>query len=714
GVCHRTSLEACSLALGCEPEFSNPLQGSSKAKSSKTKSADGAESRFDNPQSCFPLPVCRSFKESFKKNKNKPDKKGQHQALIPKTDFSGDPDQAHWTSDFDHIASHAQVDPSRKRLVLKARRDNVKTKSGGGFGATVSSTRWNRYGTFSAKLKSGTTGPGIVTAMMLSNPILGEEITIEITGRDPKTVITDLFRHSAKDTKPSSSWLPDVMPIVPTFPLDGFRTRTRKLKDMIMRTKPNKALITDTVVLQKAESDDDQDYIDTLEESHHLKKDTTQHDMVYKIEWTPDQIQWSVDNQVLRTLTSKDLHKHKGYGIPSHPMQLQLTIWDAGYNPETRAWAGGETNYGKNDEKEYATLVEWVDISCQDPKEIKRNPWPGVEASKRLEQAKKQEKKEREQREKEEKKVKKDQAEAEKKEKLQFGGSKLNVSSTKMGWIFGVGGGIAKQQAHLHHNKWYTLFSEDESGFVTRVLDSLVQSLLRWSFILVALVGSAAYLTDSTSTQKHRRPHDIPSAGVEESVSTGTQRHRRPYEISSPGIEESVSTGTQRHRGQYEIPSTGGEESVSTGTQRHRHPHDISLTSEEDPLSTGTQKHGYPYDISSTSVDNPVPISTQIHGYPYDIPSAGVEDPVSASTQKLGYPHDISLTSEEDPVSISTQRHGYPYDIPSPGMEDPASISAQRHGYPYDIPSSTVEDPVSTSTRKHRHPFDLPSTEEDQ
>ncbi|ORZ15993.1 hypothetical protein BCR41DRAFT_58329 [Lobosporangium transversale] len=258
GVCQKTSYEACSIALGCEPEFSHPQKDTS---SHSSKKSSGDDYQPQNPQSCFPLPVCRPLTEKFKSNQ--PDKKGLHLPLIPKQNFSGNPDQAHWTSDFDYIAPYAQVDPKQKKLLLTARRDAVKTQSGGGFGATVSSTRWNRYGTFAAKFKSGATGPGIVTAMMLSNPILGEEITIEVTGRDPKTVITDFYRHSAQRSHPSSSsssWLPSFKSVTPS--LDGLRIRTRRFKDMILpgggtKTRKNKALTTDVVVVQHSDAEDD-------------------------------------------------------------------------------------------------------------------------------------------------------------------------------------------------------------------------------------------------------------------------------------------------------------------------------------------------------------------------------------------------------------------------------------------------------------------------
>ncbi|KAI1319782.1 hypothetical protein EDD11_003167 [Mortierella claussenii] len=550
GICQRTSSKACSIALGCEPEFSHPQKDSTP----KHKKSSLDEYEPQNPQSCFPLPVCRSFTEKFKGNNA--DKKGLHIPLIPKENFTGDPDSAHWTSDFDHVASYAVVDPKLKKLVLKAKRDTVKTQSGGGFGATVSSTRWNRYGTFAAKFKSGATGPGIVTAMMLSNPILGEEITIEVTGRDPKTVVTDFYRHSAQDTR-SASWLPSFKSVVPS--LGGLRTRTRKLKDMILpsgtKTKKNKALTTDVVVIQHSDAEDDggekhdEDEIEdeSLEEFHSLKKSATEHELVYKIEWTPQRIQWSVDGQVIRTLLAKDLMAQKGYGLPSHPMQLQLTIWDAGYNKETEAWAGGRTDYGENDEKEYTTLVDWIENSCHDRKEYKHSPWPGKDASKRLEKAEQELKVEQKAKEKEEKKIeaeaKKKRKEEEKKQKKADKAAKKEdkaaLKATKTGgwWLFGRGKKEVKaaqeekktflpwgrssssdSQGYRKSNKSKSSTKNSEPSIVAKAADSMISLLLRWSIILVALVGSAAYLTEPLEAQKQRQQPYVVSNGFKASV----------------------------------------------------------------------------------------------------------------------------------------------------------------------------------------------------
>ncbi|KAF9957636.1 hypothetical protein BGZ65_001946 [Modicella reniformis] len=465
------------MSLGCEPQFSHPLDDGKQVKNKKSDPKDGHS--MNDPQSCFPLPVCRSFKETFKSNKA--DKKGKHQPLIPSQDATGDPDQAHWVSDFDHIAPYAFVDPAQKRLVLKAKRDMVQTQSGGGFGATISSTRWNRYGIFAAKFKSGAHGPGIVTAMMLSNPILGEEITFEVSSRDPKTVITDFYRHSVHDAQPPSApgsgtvaWLSSSLrsALVPSVSIDGIRTRTRKLKNLILHKNDNK----DEDAKSNKETEDvnadihGSEVNDSLEESHTLKKSAIDNNLVYKIEWTPEKIQWYVDGTVIRTLTAKNLLQQRGYDLPSEPMLLKFTIWDAGYNNETEAWSGGKTNYGPKDKKEYTTMIEWIDIACHDNKESKRNPWPGAEASKRLALAEKEEKEERMAKEKEAKK--KEAEEAKKKKQAEKAGSKSKKS-------------------------WFLSESDDtaEPGAFSRFVDTLISMALRWMFIAVVVTGSASYLT---------------------------------------------------------------------------------------------------------------------------------------------------------------------------------------------------------------------------
>ncbi|KAG0196947.1 hypothetical protein BGX28_009532 [Mortierella sp. GBA30] len=373
-------MEACPISLGCDPTHSH-IEG------------------------CFPLPACKNIKDNFKKRN----------VLIPKHEFHGDPTQAHWISDFDHIAPYAKIDHNHK-LVLRTRRDMVRTQSGGGFGATVSSTRWNRYGSFSAKFKSGSTGPGIVTAFLLSNPALGEEVSFELTGKDPKKVVTNYYRRVYLDSPPPGA--------------DDHHHPATHLGGRGSHPHARSRLESHEEILE-------------------LKKDSTSHEHVYTIEWNDNMIRWSVDGKVLRIVHAQDAVASGG--LPENAMQLQITIWDAGYTPETMEWAGGKTKYGPDNLDEYVAVVDSIEISCQNPKEGNK-PWPGPEALKRLKKA-----------------------DAERTESAR--------RFTKMG------------------GRQYGGQGQDE-GLVASAKNFFriaVLSLIKWTFVLLAIVCGAAYLTEPKS-----------------------------------------------------------------------------------------------------------------------------------------------------------------------------------------------------------------------
>lgn len=425
----------------------------------------------------------------------------------------------------------------------------MKTKSGGGFGATVSSTRWNRYGTFATQFKAGSTGPGIVTAFMLTNPALGEEISFQITGRDPKTVLTEYYKHSTESMEGVKDgagggvgWKPASVPGLhwPHLPsvlsIESITTRGRKIKDLLLHKTHNDndgttaeksgeniegSTIEDLKTINAhGYGDDDDD--SSLEESHTLKKSATENDLVYKIEWTPKKIEWSINGQVLRTLRPKDLlqYKKKNLEIPSQPMQIQLTIWDAGHSKDTRAWAGGETDYGENDEREYVTLVDWIEIACYDNKEAKRNPWPGKDASARLAQAKAEERKAEEEKE------------ARKKDMAKKDKESQQASSSTKGWLsFGSSGNDSsddsttttadvkpktkkqlkqeeKQRKKAEKSKKQAAAQKEkerqakEPGVLSRLSDRVIRILLRWNFIVLFLVATGSYLTEPANARK--------------------------------------------------------------------------------------------------------------------------------------------------------------------------------------------------------------------
>lgn len=70
----------------------------------------------------------------------------------------------------------------------------------------------------------------------------------------------------------------------------------------------------------------------------------------YEIDWQPDQLTWSIDGNVLRTLKKSDTWNETAsrYSYPQSPARIQLSLWPAGLptNPQgTINWAGGEISW---------------------------------------------------------------------------------------------------------------------------------------------------------------------------------------------------------------------------------------------------------------------------------------------------------------------------------------------------------------------------------
>jgi len=70
----------------------------------------------------------------------------------------------------------------------------------------------------------------------------------------------------------------------------------------------------------------------------------------YEVDWSPDELTWSVDGTVLRTLKKSDTWNETSnrYSYPQSPARVQLSLWPAGLstNPQgTIDWAGGEISW---------------------------------------------------------------------------------------------------------------------------------------------------------------------------------------------------------------------------------------------------------------------------------------------------------------------------------------------------------------------------------
>lgn len=92
----------------------------------------------------------------------------------------------------------------------------------------------------------------------------------------------------------------------------------------------------------------------------------------YELNWAPDQLEWIIDGQVVRTLKKADTYNSKTqkYEYPQTPARLQLSLWPAGAASEAKGtinWAGGLINWNSPDIQQYgyyyATVSE-INVQC--------------------------------------------------------------------------------------------------------------------------------------------------------------------------------------------------------------------------------------------------------------------------------------------------------------------------------------------------------------
>ncbi|KAF9972200.1 hypothetical protein BGZ73_004703 [Actinomortierella ambigua] len=244
--------------------------------------------------------------------------------LVHSKDFNGFPDSADWVVDFSAAKNpHAEITADQK-LVLRLNRFEPHPETGGGIGATVHSTRWLHYGTIEARLKTASNLPGTVTSFILISSKSGDEIDFEIVGKDSSNMQTNFYYR--------------VRPGRPVNYAHG------KFIDVALDTSA--------------------DYHD------------------YKLEWTPTEMKWYFDGELKRTTTVAEA---KGE-YPDTPMRVAFGLWDGGSSPNegTADWAGKNTSYGPNNDREYLMSIDWVKITPMNP-DTSTEPWPGSKYLKRME-----------------------------------------------------------------------------------------------------------------------------------------------------------------------------------------------------------------------------------------------------------------------------------------------------------------------------------------
>ncbi|KAF2755242.1 hypothetical protein EJ05DRAFT_540693 [Pseudovirgaria hyperparasitica] len=101
---------------------------------------------------------------------------------------------------------------------------------------------------------------------------------------------------------------------------------------------------------------------------------TVEQEHEYTIDWTPDQITWSIDGAEMRTVKKADTWNAtaNSFYYPQTPARVMLSLWPAGLptNEEgTINWAGGVIDWNSNAMQNgyYYARVSEVNVECYDP-----------------------------------------------------------------------------------------------------------------------------------------------------------------------------------------------------------------------------------------------------------------------------------------------------------------------------------------------------------
>ncbi|KAI8341731.1 concanavalin A-like lectin/glucanase domain-containing protein [Chlamydoabsidia padenii] len=169
-------------------------------------------------------------------------------------------------------------------------------------GATFASDFYMLYGRVSATIKSSRVSGAITSFILLSDS--GDEIDFEFFGGDSNHLQTNYYYGAEK-----------------VFVVNG---------------------VHHTI-----------DGLNVMDEYH-----------TYTIDWSPDRIQWLVDDYVIRVKEKSEACQHGGVcKYPSTPARIQYGLWDGSFDAGTAEWARGPIMWDKVTETPTATINR-ISVSC--------------------------------------------------------------------------------------------------------------------------------------------------------------------------------------------------------------------------------------------------------------------------------------------------------------------------------------------------------------
>jgi beta-glucanase (GH16 family) len=152
--------------------------------------------------------------------------------------------------------------------------------------------------------------------------------------------------------------------------------------DVVMKAAPGQGIVSSLVLLSDDLDEVDWEFLGSddkqVQSNYYGKGNTevydrganlsaaagTQDDFhTYSIDWTADHITWSIDGQVLRTLTPETADKDQ---YPQSPMQLKIGSWPAGDPSQPKGtieWAGGPVDYSKGPFTMTVKSIKAIDYS---------------------------------------------------------------------------------------------------------------------------------------------------------------------------------------------------------------------------------------------------------------------------------------------------------------------------------------------------------------